>query len=193
MRRLADRLGVRAASLYGHVRTKQDVLDLIANVLTAQVDTGGFEVGWRTGLERWGRSYLAPLRRHPHAAPIIAAGAGGREEFLRMADAVHGGLLGHGWPPRIATQLSGAVKYLVIGAATTTFGAGFTDDMAVYGDRFPHLDQAHLLPGLAAEIDEASFEVGLQAMLVGFDALAAQHGVVQGGVVHGGVAQEVAR
>lgn len=187
MRRLGDRLGVKAASLYGHVPTKQDVLDLVADRLIEQVDTGGFAIGWRTGMQRWARSYLAPLRAHPRAAPVIAAGAGTREGFLAMADAVHGGLLAHGWPPRIATQLAGATKYLVIGAASTPFGAGFAQDSAVYDERFPHLRQAHLLPQRAAEIDEASFELALQAMLTGFDALAREHGVDAGrapGVSH---------
>lgn len=177
MRRLGDRLGVRAASLYGHVPTKQDVLDLVADRLIAEVDTSGFERGWRTGLDRWARSYLAPLRAHPDAAPVIAAGAGTRDGFLAMADAVHGGLLRYGWPPRIATQLAGAVKYIVIGAASTPFAEGFAGDTDVYDERFPHLSQAHLLPERAAEIDHASFELALAAMLTGLDQLAATYNV----------------
>lgn len=176
MRRLADSLGVKAASLYGHVPTKQDVLDLIANRLTAQVDTSGFEVGWREGLHRWGHSYLPPLRAHPNAAPIVAAGAGGREDFLAMADAVHGGLLRWGWPPRLATQIAASVKYLVIGAATTPFAAGFSRE-AVDHEQYPHLGQAHLLPDRQQQIDDASFELALQCLLDGLSALADRDGL----------------
>ena len=46
MRRLADALGVQAASLYTHYATKDDVLDAVANKLIADVDTSGFEQGW---------------------------------------------------------------------------------------------------------------------------------------------------
>lgn len=169
MRRLADALGVQAASLYTHYATKDDVLDAVANRLIAQVDTSGFEQGWRQGLLTWARSYHAALTAHPNAAPIIASGTQRRDEFLAMANAVHGGLVGAGWPARRATEISGAVKYLVIGAASTPFASGFADDVQVYLDRYPHLTQAHRLRSDAARIDRDSFELGLQALVRGLE------------------------
>ncbi len=169
MRRLADALGVQAASLYTHYATKDDVLDAVANKLIAEVDTSGFEQGWRQGLLTWARSYHAALTAHPNAAPIIASGTQRRDEFLDMANAVHGGLVGGGWPARRATEISGAVKYLVIGAASTPFASGFADDVQVYLDRYPHLTQAHRLRSDAARIDRDSFELGLQALVRGLE------------------------
>jgi AcrR family transcriptional regulator len=170
MRSLARELGVQAPSLYSHFPNKDAVLDAVANLLTRQVDTSGFEHGWRTGLERWGRSYHAALHAHPNAAPVVAAGTGRREDFLTMANAVHGGLLGAGWPPRFATMIAASVKYLVIGAATTPFASGFADDTRVYLDRHPHLVQAHLIPAHAAEIDRQSFELALASLITGLEA-----------------------
>lgn len=169
MRRLAGALGVQAASLYTHYATKDDVLDAVANKLIAEVDTSGFEQGWRQGLLTWARSYHAALTAHPNAAPIIASGTQRRDEFLEMANAVHGGLVGAGWPARRATEISGAVKYLVIGAASTPFASGFADDVQVYLDRYPHLTQAHRLRSDAARIDQDSFELGLQALVRGLE------------------------
>ena len=169
MRRLADALGVQAASLYTHYATKDDVLDAVANKLIADVDTSGFEQGWRQGLLTWARSYHAALTAHPNAAPIIASGTQRRDEFLDMANAVHGGLVAGGWPARRATEISGAVKYLVIGAASTPFASGFADDVQVYLDRYPHLTQAHRLRSDAARIDRDSFELGLQALVRGLE------------------------
>ncbi|WP_408899865.1 TetR/AcrR family transcriptional regulator (plasmid) [Nocardioides sp. R1-1] len=169
MRRLALELGVQAASLYTHYPTKETVLDAVANLLVRDVDTGGFEEGWRPGLLRWARSYHAALVAHPRAVPIIASGTQRREEFLAMANAVHGGLVGAGWPARRATEISGAVKYLVIGAASTPFASGFADDVQVYLDRYPHLAQAHRLRSEAARIDRDSFEVGLTALVRGLE------------------------
>lgn len=171
MRRLASELGVRAASLYGHYPNKESVLDAVANLLTTQVDTSGFADGWRTGLQTWGRSYHAALSAHPNAAPIVAAGTRDRDDFLTMADAVHGGLLKNGWSPRYATMIAASVKYLVIGAATTPFGSGFADDTAVYLDRYPNLVTAHLLRQHAEEIDADSFELALRSLIAGLDAL----------------------
>jgi len=172
MRRLARRLGVQAASLYSHYPTKDDVLDAVANLLTAEVDTSGFSGGdWRRGLVVWARSYLAALAAHPQAVPVIASGAGRRESFLAMADAVHGGLVGAGWAPRDATTIAGAVKYLVVGAASTPFASGFADDVQVYLDRYPNLGSAHRLAQQAERIDRDSFERGLSALVRGLEEL----------------------
>ncbi|MGN6243066.1 MAG: TetR/AcrR family transcriptional regulator [Motilibacteraceae bacterium] len=170
MRRLAQELGVQAASLYSHYRNRDEVLDAVANLLTRAVDTSGFARGWREGLLTWARSYRASLAAHPNAVPLVASGAGNREDFLAMADAVHGGLVSAGWPPRAATTVAGAVKYLVIGAASTPFASGFADDVQVYLDRYPNLRQAHRLREQAARIDRDSFELGLQALVSGLEA-----------------------
>jgi AcrR family transcriptional regulator len=174
MRNLARALGVQAASLYTHYPNKDAVLDAVANLLTRQVDTTGFTQSWQHGLTAWGRSYRAALRRHPNAAPIVAAGTGERADFLTMADGVHGGLVGHGWPPRYATMIAASVKYLVIGAATTPFGSGFADDTTVYLERYPNLVQAHRIREHAEEIDAESFELALSALVDGLEAVYAQ-------------------
>jgi AcrR family transcriptional regulator len=171
MRRLAEALGVQAASLYSHYPTKDDVLDAVTNLVVGDVDTSGFAGGdWRTGLTTWARSYRSALAAHPHVVPLVASGAGRREAFLAMADAVHGGLVTAGWPPRRATTIAGAVKYLVIGAASTPFASGFADDVQVYLDRYPNLTQAHRLAADAERIDHDSFELGLAALVEGLEA-----------------------
>lgn len=169
MRRLADALGVQAASLYSHYPTKDDVLDAVTNLVVEQVDTSGFDADWRTGLLTWARSYHGALAAHPHVVPLVASGAGRREGFLAMANAVHGGLVGAGFTPRTATTIAGAVKYLVVGAASTPFASGFADDVQVYLDRYPHLGQAHRLRADAERIDRDSFELGLAALVRGLE------------------------
>lgn len=170
MRKLAAELGVQAASLYSHVATKEHLLDDIANDIIGRVDVHGFEAGWREGLTGWARSYRAVLAEHPNMVPFVARGPARRDASLRMADAVHGGLVGAGWPPREATMIGAAVKYVVIGAATSSFAAGFSDDAQLYVQRYPHLNQAHLLRQHAVEVDADSFELALGALLATLDA-----------------------
>jgi AcrR family transcriptional regulator len=167
MRRLAEHLGVRAASLYNHVATKDDLLHEVANDVMSEVDVSGFDVDWPTGLTIWARSYRAALAAHPNLVPFIASGPARREASLRRADAVHGGLTRSGWPQRYATMIGASTKYLVVGGAMTSFSGGFVDDAAVYDARFPHLDRAHLLRQHAAEIDNDSFELALSALIDG--------------------------
>lgn len=121
MRRLASRLGVQAASLYSHFVNKDAVLDAIANRLAKSIEPNDFDDSWQVGLRTWAQSYYDIVRLHPNAAPIVAAGARTRSDYLQMSDRIHGGLLRHGWPPRHATMVAASTKYLVLGAATTAF------------------------------------------------------------------------
>ena len=174
MRRLADALGVRAASLYNHVATKEALLHELADGVMSTVDTSGFAEHWTTGLERWARSYRAALAAHPNLVPFMASGPARREIALSRADAVHGGLTSAGWPPRYATMIGASTKYLVVGSAMGSFAGGFVDDAEVYDERFPHLGQAHRLREHAAEIDADSFELALRALVDGLRAQFAQ-------------------
>ncbi|MGF6881008.1 AcrR family transcriptional regulator [Nocardia sp. GAS34] len=171
MRKLAAELGVQAASLYGHYPTKDDLLDDISEQIMAAVDTSPFETGdWRHGLREWARSYRATLAQHPNFVPYLATGPARRNESLRMADAVHGGLVAAGWPPRQATMIGAAARYVVMGSTIGSFSRGFVDDVQVYRDRYPHLEQAHLLRAKADEIDSESFELLLTAFVDGLEA-----------------------
>jgi AcrR family transcriptional regulator len=172
MRKLAAELGVRAPSLYAHVAGKDELLHALANEIVAAVDVSGFGAGWRTGLRTWARSYRAALAAHPNIVPFLSAsGPARRESSLRMADAVHGGLVGAGWPPRYATMIGASTKYLVTGAALGSFSRGFEADAQIYRDRYPNLVDAPSLREHADEIDAASFELALDAFLDGLDRL----------------------
>ncbi|GAB3297415.1 TetR/AcrR family transcriptional regulator [Parasphingorhabdus pacifica] len=167
MRRLADALGVKAASLYNHVATKDALLQEIADSVMADVDVSGFDVDWHTGLITWARSYRAALAAHPNLVPFMASGPARRETALSRADAVHGGLVRAGWPQRYATMIGASTKYLVVGAAMASFSRGFVEDAEIYDERFPNLGRAHLLARHATEIDQDSFELALASLVDG--------------------------
>ena len=167
--RLAAELGVQASSLYKHYPTKDDVLDAVASRVAGEIDTSGFDRGddWQDALAAWARSHRAALAAHPNLVPYLATGPGRRDVSLRIADAVHGGLVGAGWPPREATLIGAATRSLVLGSTVGSFSRGFTDDVQVYRDRYPHMGQAHLLRGKADQIDTAGFELALTAFIDG--------------------------
>jgi AcrR family transcriptional regulator len=172
MRKLAADLGVQAASLYKHYPTKDEVLEDVAALVVSNVDTSAFAAGadWQIALAAWARSYRDALSVHPNLVPYLAVCVSQRDESLRIANAVHGGLVGAGWPPRDATLIGAATRSLVLGSTIGSFSRGFTDDVQVYRDRYPHMSQAHLLSGRADEIDTASFELALSAFIDGLQA-----------------------
>lgn len=167
-RRLAAALGVRGPSLYNHFATKDEIVDAVADSITARVDVSFFGVlDWREALRRWGHSYRAALAAHPNIVPHLAQGPGRRPAALAMADAVYGGLVGAGWPPARATHIGALMRYLVVGSALGSFARGFVEDPALYADRYPHLGQAHRLSEHQKQVDEGAFALGLDALIEG--------------------------
>ncbi|REF37694.1 TetR/AcrR family transcriptional regulator [Thermasporomyces composti] len=68
MRRVAERLGVTAMSLYTYVPSKAELLDVMLDTVYAEVTgrgDGDDEGGWRAKLARVARENWALYRRHP--------------------------------------------------------------------------------------------------------------------------------
>jgi AcrR family transcriptional regulator len=170
MRRLATALDVSAASLYFHYATKDELLEAVAADVLANVDTSAFLSGWEPGVRAWARSLRAALAAHPRLVPVLSHAPGRRADALQRADDIQGGLVAAGWPPREATMIGAAAKYLVFGAALGSFAEGFAADPGVYADRYPHLGQAHRLAARAAEVDRESFDFALEQLIAGLRA-----------------------
>ncbi|UYQ61281.1 TetR/AcrR family transcriptional regulator [Streptomyces peucetius] len=187
-RRLAAELGVSGPSLYNHFRNKDEILDAVADAVSARVDLSMFDEDdgrdWRTALHDWAVSYRAALSAHPNTVPVLARGPGRRPAGLKVADAVFGAMVRSGWPPAHATRIGALMRYFITGSALGSFARGFVDDAAAYDPAdYPHLGQAHLLAERQEQIDEGAFETGLRALL---DGLALQYEAVrQDSALHG--------
>ncbi|MFI6760916.1 TetR/AcrR family transcriptional regulator [Micromonospora sp. NPDC050417] len=168
-RRLASELGVRGPSLYNHFATKDEILDAVADSITAQIDVSSFGRGddWRDALRQWGLSYRSALAAHPNIVPHLAQGPGRRPGALAMADAVYGGLVDAGWPPARATHIGALMRYFVTGSALGSFARGFVEDPGFYTEQYPHLAQAHRLAEHQRSVDEGAFALGLDALVEG--------------------------
>ncbi|AKL65488.1 TetR/AcrR family transcriptional regulator [Streptomyces goshikiensis] len=176
-RRLAAALGVSGPSLYNHFRTKDEILEAVADAVSARVDLSMFDAadgrGWRAALHDWAHSYRGALSDHPNIVPVLARGPGRRPAGLRVADAVFGAMTAAGWPPAQATRIGALMRYFILGSAVASFARGFVDDEAAYDPAdYPHLGRAHLLAERRREVDEGAFETGLAALL---DGLALQY------------------
>ncbi len=182
-RRLAAELGVSGPSLYNHFRTKDEILEAVADAVSAQVDLSMFDASdgrdWRTALHDWALSYRAALADHPHLVPVLARGPGRRPAGLRVADAVFGAMVRAGWPPAQATHIGALMRYFITGSALGSFARGFVDDVSAYDPAdYPHLGQAHLLAERREQVDQGAFETGLRALL---DGLALQYAALAPG------------
>jgi AcrR family transcriptional regulator len=76
MRRVALQLGFTTMSLYRHVRSKDELADLMLDAAVGPPpDLQAVAGGWRARLERWARAEWAFLQKYPWALQLIAARA----------------------------------------------------------------------------------------------------------------------
>ena len=73
MRNLAKKLGVQAASLYWHVRNKEDLLSLLAEEISAQINEPDRSLSWQEQLEAMANEYRRVLLAHRDAAQVLAS------------------------------------------------------------------------------------------------------------------------
>ena len=76
MRNLAKKLGIQAASLYWHVRNKQDLLSLLAEEICASIREPDRTLCWQNQLEAMANEYRRVLLEHRDAAQVLASSGG---------------------------------------------------------------------------------------------------------------------
>src|SRR5215831_3256826 len=72
MRRLADRLGVKAASLYRHVHDKDELLALLADEISGEIPIVEPHGSWKNQLAEMARNARHGLLAHRDGARILA-------------------------------------------------------------------------------------------------------------------------
>jgi TetR/AcrR family transcriptional regulator, tetracycline repressor protein len=98
MRSLANKLGIKAASLYWHVRSKQELLGLLAEEILAPIREPDRTLPWHNQLQGLGDEYRQVLRAHRDAARVLASsGAPSGPKQLRLSEIVLRTLLDAGF------------------------------------------------------------------------------------------------
>jgi AcrR family transcriptional regulator len=98
MRRLGRRLGVEAMSLYNHVTDKDDILDGMVELITAEFEVPTGAPDWKSSIRGCTVSAHEALRRHPWASSVIESRARTGPVRLGLLDATIGVLTGAGFP-----------------------------------------------------------------------------------------------
>ena len=92
MRKLGQKLGVEAMSLYNHVRNKVDMLDGMVDMVFGEIELPAEGVHWRTAMRTRAVSARQALIRHPWAIGLMESRATPGTATLRHHDAVLGSL-----------------------------------------------------------------------------------------------------
>ncbi len=88
MRRLAERLGIKAASLYRHVRNKEELLVLLGDEISGEIPSVAPGGRWRAQLVEMARNVRRGLLAHRDAARLLASTAPFGPRRLRHIETV---------------------------------------------------------------------------------------------------------
>lgn len=184
MRRLGERLGVEAMSLYNHVANKEDLLDGIVELVHAEVEPPVPGGDWKGELRRTAvSSYEVFSRRHRWACALSLATPRASPVRLAWMEAVLGTLRQAGFSPNLTHHAYHALESHITGFTLWIVSMPFEThdelvDLAqsflpqIPADRYPYVIEhahEHLLPPDPEEPTE--FEFGLDLILDGLERL----------------------
>jgi AcrR family transcriptional regulator len=185
MRALAGALGVVPMALYKHVANKQDLLDGMVDLVWAEVTEPSADRGWKPAMRARAVSLRTALTRHRWAVGRMEAHGMPGPENLRQHDAMMGCLRESGFSFGTTVHVTSALDAYVYGFAlqqkTLSFEtpeesaevAAATRDAqaAEVAARYPYLIEVVLELAKAGYDYDAEFEVGLDLLLDGVEAL----------------------
>lgn len=177
MRALGRQLGREAMSLYNHVADKDDLLDGIVDLVSAEIALPGGGTDWREAMRVRARSAREVFARHPWAPRLIDTRISSGPARLRYLDAVLGTLRRAGFGVGLAIRAFSVLDSYLYG-----FGRKRTDVPADSGSpqaaeaflrefpagEYPHLAEMATAFATGPGYDEdADFAFGLELILDG--------------------------
>ncbi|MER6178274.1 TetR/AcrR family transcriptional regulator [Streptosporangium sp. NPDC001681] len=179
MRRLAERLGVEAMSLYHHFRNKDLILDGMVDLVFGEIELPPDDVDWRAAMRRRAVSMRGALIRHPWAIRLMDSRTNPGHATLRHHNAAIGCLRAGGFSIAGAAHAFSVLDSYIYGFTLQELSLPFTSSVGLEDvagsilkrlprDEFPHL--AEMIADRALKAGYAyteEFDVGLDLILDG--------------------------
>lgn len=178
--RLAANLGVHPSSLYNHVTSKADIIEVVRHLIVEHIDYSAFDTEpWLEALSTWARSYRAAFASYPNTIKLLATSPIRDEAALIMYEHVLDCLVAAGWPAESVMSIVTALESFIVGSVI---------DLSA-PEQMVLADQSTGAPHLAATLTSShtqaarrraddDFELGLRIFLVGLER---QHHDIVGG------------
>jgi AcrR family transcriptional regulator len=176
MRRLADEVGIGTMTLYGHFRSKDELLDAAVDIAADDFEPPRLSGPPRRQLRLYMHAVRAWLLRHPTIVQIRGQEPIVRPSALRISELGMQLLLGLGVPARDAahafrllfTFVFGSVAFSPAEPSAQLRRATAAGVLALPPDEFPALLEAAAGAAAALGGDEP-FELGLEVLLDGLE------------------------
>ena len=179
MRKLGQKLGVEAMSLYNHVANKDTILDGMVDVVVGDIEIPASGTNWKTAMRHRSISAYAVLLAHPWAALLIMSRFNIGPGMTRYLDATLGRLREGGFSVEGALDawhtLDSHLYGFTLQQLNLPFGVDETRQVsaAVLGQlsvaEFPHV--VEVITQIMGSGREEEFTFGLDLILDGLDRL----------------------
>jgi len=169
MRTVAKRVDRHVSSLYNHVTNRSELIELLSAHVVRDIDTSMFaSEPWNEALKLWSRSYVSVHVKHPNLIRVLAVSPVRDLPSLQMYELILRALVSQGWPLREAIYVLRSVEahawgavFDIVASSDFTLRSTLPDELSLVRAALDP-DEAALNGGAAA------FEVGLDALIVGF-------------------------
>jgi AcrR family transcriptional regulator len=173
MRRIAQRLGVAAMSLYNHVAAKDEILDGMVDVLIADIELPPGDAPWRAAIRDRALAARRVVARHPWAARLLAARSTMSLGVLGYMDGIVRAFQDGGFPPQLIHDSTHLISSRMLGFTQDIFDPNTLRPAAVAlwaealaSGAYPRISAS--LVGVTHD-DEREFVFGLDLILDGLE------------------------
>jgi AcrR family transcriptional regulator len=173
MRRVADELGMGVMTLYGYVRSKEEILERVTGLALADAQReappdAGWEDQVRSGVEQ----LHDVCRRHPNLVTLVLGHTAASPGLFRLRERMLGTLLAAGFDRVTALHALGILTSYALGFGGAQSGAAPIDlperIRELPASDFPHLTDA--ADHYAVHLSDEAFEHGIEFILRGLRA-----------------------
>ena len=180
-RRVAEKLGTGQATLYAHVRNKDELLALVLDKVLSDIPLPTARGTWQQRLLRYGRQTRKGLLAHPGVAAVALTSPTSGAASLARAEWLMALLRGAGLPDRIVPSAVDSIGLFVLASAheeelhATELGTDEAHWARLVGARDDLPERAFpnavaLAPHALAVSTAERFELGLRLMVAGLEA-----------------------
>lgn len=179
MRKLAQNLGSSPMAVYTYFPDKDALLDGVAQLLLAEVDTPPEEIHWRDAMRFIMRSVRHVAMRHPNASRLINRFPPHTPDALAFVEAGFRSFRRAGFDELSTARCYRALAAYSLGTLDIELGGYFSPETrTITSETRDSMDTptaakllplvTEITPTLLAQDDAAEFEYGLELLLDGF-------------------------
>ncbi|MEO0645607.1 MAG: TetR/AcrR family transcriptional regulator C-terminal domain-containing protein [Cyanobacteria bacterium J06650_10] len=179
MRKLAEALGVKAMSLYNHVKNKDDIIDGLVDIVASEIELPDINADWQSSMRKRANSAHDVLLRHPWATMEMVSRVNIGPAMLRYIDATIGCLREAGFSFEMADHAWNAMDAHIYGFTLQELNFPFEAEeysevaenyiSLIPADKYPYMNgmTQQVMSGEYNGIHD--FEFGLNLILDGLD------------------------